>query len=92
MVKNGLKRRLRARYAFGESRISEIEIGVISGRALHYRCLQKRSNEKETTMSQASNIKATTTADALAKRLAAIAKLCATLGTQYQGLRQYRGL
>jgi hypothetical protein len=43
-------------------------------------------------MSQASNTKATTTADALAKRLAAIAKLCATLGTQYQGMRQYRGL
>ncbi|HWT72926.1 MAG TPA: hypothetical protein VN361_12135 [Oxalicibacterium sp.] len=44
-------------------------------------------------MSQASNTKATTTtADAVAKRLAAIAKLCATLGTQYQGLRQYRGL
>jgi hypothetical protein len=44
------------------------------------------------TMSKASNIKATTTADTVAKRLAAIAKLCATLGTQYQGLRQYRGL
>ena len=49
----------------------------------------------KTTMSQASNTKATTTtttADAVAKRLAAIAKLCATLGTQYEGLRQYRGL
>jgi hypothetical protein len=43
-------------------------------------------------MSQASNTKTTTPADALAKRLAAIAKVVASLGTQYQDMRQYRGL
>jgi hypothetical protein len=43
-------------------------------------------------MSQASKTQSTTAADALAKRLAAIAKVVAKLGTQYEGLRQYRGL
>lgn len=43
-------------------------------------------------MSQAFKTQTTPAAEALAKRLAAIAKVVATLGTQYQGMRQYRGL
>lgn len=43
-------------------------------------------------MSQAYSTKAVASSDAQAKRLAAIVKLCAALGTQYQSLRNYRNL
>jgi hypothetical protein len=91
------------KYAFGEWPIWVIEIGFAERRLLYFARTEKDpldpSTNERNTMSFISAVlvktfeKISATKQATdAKRTAVINRLCDTLGTEYRGLKQYRGL